>query len=121
MQRSDGAVWLQRRPNTGIWAGLYAPPVYEDAQSLHDAMHSAQAQVQVQVRTPVPMPVPEEQPAFKHVLTHRDIYLHPVLVPWSPEMGEGFLEGPGRWCLPKELGDVGLPAPVRTWLSGVAL
>lgn len=29
-------VWLQRRPSTGIWAGLYSPPIFESQQALED-------------------------------------------------------------------------------------
>ncbi len=109
LQRSDGAVWLQRRPDKGIWAGLYAPLVYEDAQALRDAMHAVQVHVL------------HEWPTFKHVLTHRDIYLHPVLAKWPTESGDASAWGAGRWCLPSALSEVGVPAPVRSWLSEAAL
>ena len=33
-RRDDGAVWLEKRPASGIWAGLYGLPVFD---SVHEA------------------------------------------------------------------------------------
>ena len=33
-QRPDGSVWLEKRPATGIWSGLYCLPVFESDEEL---------------------------------------------------------------------------------------
>ena len=55
-----------------------------------------------------------ELAAFKHVLTHKDLYLHPVQVKlprsWSFDQGGSWFES-DRWS------QLGLPAPVRKPVS----
>ncbi len=104
-----GRVWLERRPATGIWAGLHCTPVFADHAALVAglaAQTGGKGGAQVE---------PRELPAFLHVLTHRDLYLHPVLaevaVPW-PDTAEG------RWAAPVDWAAIGLPAPVRKLLDG---
>ena len=57
----------------------------------------------------------EQQPGpFLHVLTHKDLHLHPVKVLAQKNAMEG---APGQWCAPSQLAAVGLPAPVRSLLQ----
>lgn len=120
-QRADGAVWLQRRPSSGIWAGLYAPPAFEEAPVLNGAAQSALRQAEAPAQAMTADLALEELPVFKHVLTHRDLYLHPVLAHWPEGAGPVPAMGAGRWCLPDEVGRLGLPAPVRSLLSALWL
>lgn len=94
-----GRCWLARRPQQGIWAGLHCPPVAPSRAAL-DALLAPRAQ-------------PEEWPAFTHVLTHRELRLHPVLVRAPPQ---GL---PGDWFAPAEWRALGLPAPIRKLLAGL--
>lgn len=50
---SEKGIWLNRRPETGIWAGLWTPPITE----LTDR--------------------PDEKPVHIHLLTHRRLHLYP--------------------------------------------
>ena len=107
-QDEGGRLWLERRAPAGIWAGLYCPPVYESRQDL-DAAVARQGQ-------------PQDLPAFTHVLTHRDLHLHPVLV-----RGDGLPAAPlcadaprqAGWYTPQQWGGLGLPAPVRKLLAAL--
>lgn len=101
-QAGDGSVWLQKRPSPGVWGGLYCLPVFGSRDALADAL---------------PLPVREnlrDAPAFLHVLTHKDLHLHPVRAELPPAWRgmEGGWFGPGEW--PR----LGLPAPVRKLLEG---
>ncbi len=102
-----GSVWLQRRPERGIWAGLYAPPVFGTEAALHEAVGNGLSALQ-----------PWEP--VSHSLTHRELQLLPhqfdvALDTAAP--GDGAL--PGQWvALPAALG-LGLPAPVRTLLQSL--
>lgn len=99
---NDGAVWLQKRPTPGVWAGLYCLPVFASREALDEVL-PPQASVQ------------EVEP-FVHVLTHKDLHLHPVQVRVSSdwECGEG------RWFEAGEWPELGLPSPIRKFLKGVA-
>lgn len=100
-QAGDGSVWLQKRPTPGVWAGLYCLPVFGSREALEDMLPTASRR---RLR--------EVEP-FVHVLTHKDLHLHPVqaVVPpdWTP--------GEGAWFGAKEWPGVGLPAPVRKFLE----
>lgn len=94
-------VWLQQRPTPGIWAGLYAFPVFASLEDLRAAvpMHAHGALV--------------EQPPRLHVLTHRDLYLHLCVLEGRLDPG---WPGPGAWFKAQDYPALGLPKPVRDWL-----
>jgi A/G-specific adenine glycosylase len=97
----DGCVWLGKRPSPGVWAGLYCFPLFDDRDAL-------QAAVAPQYRAEL-----LDVPAFTHVLTHKDLYLHPVQIqlPYSAMTGaQGVWMGSEAWA------GLGLPAPIRKLL-----
>lgn len=98
----QGRVWMVKRAAKGIWAGLYSLPVFEEESALRSAWpHGRQVQV---------------LPARMHVLTHKDLHLHPWVYdgpsPFPPSM-------PGRWMHAEEWAAAGLPAPVRSLLESL--
>jgi A/G-specific adenine glycosylase len=97
----DGKVWLSPRPVPGVWAGLYCPPLFDSFEAL-------QAAVPVSLRTGL-----ESGEVFKHVLTHKDLYLHPV---WLTASAASLKHLPGAWVASATWPDLGLPAPVRKLL-----
>ena len=62
----DGAVWLEKRPAPGIWAGLYCLPAFESRDALEAAV-PAEGRARLLDHAP-----------FLHVLTHKDLHLHSV-------------------------------------------
>ena len=99
----QGEVWLQQRPQKGIWAGLECLPVFDSREALQSAL-PADAKL-------------EDLDSFLHVLTHRDLYLHPVR--WAvPEAVSGL--PPGGWRAANVWPGLGLPAPVRKLLESEA-
>lgn len=105
LRNERGQVWLHKRPATGIWAGLHCVPTFPDSAALHRSVAMLSSASCLEVR--------ELQP-FVHVLTHRDLHLHPVLVhgamPGGP-MPEGAWFGANQWDA------LGLPAPIRKLLG----
>jgi len=97
----DGSVWLQKRPTPGVWAGLYCLPVFGSRDALEQVLP---ARSRRKLR--------EAEP-FVHVLTHKDLHLHPVeaVVPGEWSAGEG------AWFAMQEWPALGLPAPVRKFLQ----
>ena len=63
--------------------------------------------------TPAQLKKAQVLPPFLHVLTHRDLHLHPVRVPWAQA---AVLTAGGDWFTPAQWGAAGLPAPVRKLL-----
>jgi A/G-specific adenine glycosylase len=55
----------------------------------------------------------EDMPVVKHVLTHKDLYLHPVTLRLHSQKSLG----PGRWFDQPSIPDIGLPAPIRKLLG----
>lgn len=106
----DGAVWLSRRPTPegakdalkSVWAGLYCLEVFENFEAL-------QASVPEKRRCDL-----QELPAFTHVLTHKDLHLHPVRLqlPGAVKLSEQ-----GGWFAADAWPALGLPAPVRKLLE----
>ncbi len=94
----ESQVWLQRRPMSGIWAGLHCTPVFvSEAEALAAVPGGA-----VQVLEPV-----------AHSLTHRELRLHPLLL----DVPAGMSLADGRWWAMRALQGVGLPAPLRSLLD----
>jgi len=98
----DGAVWLSRRPTPGVWAGLYCLPLFVDRQALQTvAVQTGESDF-------------KDLPAFKHVLTHKDLYLHPVL--WRLH-ARPTLPLEGQWVDAAQVAQLGLPAPIKKLLQ----
>ncbi len=104
-ERADGAVWLQRRPVSGIWGGLYCLPVFGTEDELLSLL-----------------PMPQQNrlqalPPFVHVLTHKDLRLSPMLLELSArEAKAASFSDSGAWFARTAWEGLGLPAPIRKLL-----
>jgi A/G-specific adenine glycosylase len=107
------AVWVLRRPQTGVWAGLWSWPEFDSPQAVLAWLAAWPGQTEV-------------LPAFTHVLTHFDWELSPVrhtLAGTQAEQAPELLarlqaQWPqGRWLARQEWEQAGLPAPVRKLLG----
>lgn len=96
-----GAVWMEQRPQTGIWAGLYCLPVFE-SHALLTSFVATKCK-----------PTLQDMPVLKHVLTHKDLYMHPVVL----DLNKPALLGQGRWFDQSLLVALGMPAPIRKLIS----
>jgi A/G-specific adenine glycosylase len=88
IENARGELLLERRPERGIWGGLWCPPVVEGRR--------AGARVI------------ERLPVIHHAFTHYDLELRPVRVRATRR--------PGDWVKLRALSRYGLPAPVRRLL-----
>jgi A/G-specific adenine glycosylase len=101
-QAPDGAVWLSKRPITGVWGGLYCFPWLDERAALEALV------------PPSYRPALQDVAAFTHVLTHKDLHLHPVRVQ-LPNSATAHLDG--VWMSAQTWPALGLPAPVRKLLE----
>ena len=101
-RNAQGDVYLTRRPDSGIWAGLFCFPVFADEVQLRAALGEA-AQSGLTA-----------MPVFTHVLTHRDLHVHAfhVALPAATRLAL-----PGQWVAAQDWPGLGLPAPVRRLLQ----
>ena len=98
----EGSTWLEKRSAPGIWAGLYCLPVFDSRDAL-------QAALPTRVRSRL-----QDGEPFLHVLTHKDLHLHPVAVEMS---GRSLRTPHGAWFSGNDLQQLGLPAPIRRLLE----
>ncbi len=107
-QRPDGSVWLEKRPVSGIWGGLYCLPVFDNDDALKDFLPAG-----VQSRL-------EPLPHFVHVLTHRDLHLAPWIAGFragqAMPTAKDAVAPTGAWFGPAQWPGLGLPAPIRKLL-----
>ncbi len=89
----QGQVLLQQRPATGVWAGLWTLPMFDDEGSARAALLGS---------------VVETLPRIQHALTHFDWVLHTLRVQEPAQ-----LMSEGTWVARERLGDYALPAPLK--------
>ena len=94
-------VWLEKRPRAAIWAGLYCLPVFDSRDELLEAALPRRARDRA-----------ADAAAFLHVLTHKDLHLHPVSAAATRAAGEALDAKPALVCR-RQWPALGLPAPVR--------
>jgi A/G-specific adenine glycosylase len=98
-------VWLERRPPTGVWAGLWSLPAFADLDALRETIRGWPGQGHA-------------LPAFSHALTHFDWRLQP----WRHELPHAVDSAlpRGRWWTVADALQLGLPAPVRKLLAAAS-
>ena len=108
--REDGDVLLERRPETGVWGGLWCLPEFATAAQATDYAHQA-----LNGASARPMPLAP----VEHAFTHFHLVITPLLAHCSGTADKG-LSGQTVWyraCAPAK---VGLPAPIRLLLEKLA-
>ena len=109
-----GELWLEQRPATGVWAGLWSLPEFDSAGGFEAASAAWPGQG-------------ESLPSFTHVLTHLDWRLHPIRWTLPERLGaarRAQIESAwptGRWFGLDEALAAGLPSPLRKLLLAHAL
>ncbi|HUR39557.1 MAG TPA: A/G-specific adenine glycosylase [Verrucomicrobiae bacterium] len=93
IENARGELLLQRRPERGIWGGLWCPPVRE-SRALPRGLRKL-----------------GELPAIRHGFTHYELTLTPVRL---RAYGGRFA---GEWVAREALRTYGLPAPVKKLLA----
>ena len=103
--RADGAVFLEQRPTPGVWAGLYCLPVFDSFEALSAAVSSDDVSLL------------QDGEVFKHVLTHKDLHIHPVRLQMPEKSKPAALNIEGSWVAASDWPKLGLPAPIRKLLN----
>lgn len=108
-QLADGSVLLQRRPESGVWGGLWSPPEFDTPES---ALQFCQTHLSGADQRLQPMA------SIEHAFTHFDLHIHPFKVRCAG-VG-GVMEGAGTlWYNPRSPQRVGLPAPIQSLIENL--
>ena len=106
LQAPDGAVWLETRPQRGLWGGLHGFPEFDSAASLDGWL--------IGKALPV-AELPEPLAVLRHAFTHFDLDIRPVRVRLS-SVPSRVAESEGLWYNTRNPARVGLAAPVTELL-----
>jgi A/G-specific adenine glycosylase len=108
--RPDGAVRLEKRPDAGIWGGLWCLPEFADVNAAQLFAHSALGGVAGGASA---------LGNITHGFTHFELSITPLVVRCHGDAR--VCEGPAAlWYHPKMPQSVGLPAPVRALVEKMA-
>jgi A/G-specific adenine glycosylase len=128
---AEGGIFLERRPERGIWGGLWCPPEFASATA---------AVAWAQSGFPKWRGAPQALTPVAHAFTHFDLEIVPLLLEGAPPSPSAAAQAaiqaaraagipvvadelpspPGLWYNPRAAGGpaaVGLPAPVRALLD----
>jgi A/G-specific adenine glycosylase len=83
----------------GVWAGLYCLPLFDSRDELARVLPR-----RAKLR---------ELPPFVHVLTHKDLHLHPV----ECDLSATWAAPEGGWFARAQIASLGLPTPIRKLLD----
>jgi A/G-specific adenine glycosylase len=106
-----GQIWLERRPDSGVWAGLWSLPEFDAPRGLEVASAGWPGGAQA-------------LPSLVHALTHFDWTLHPVRWSLPARCGAARVSKivsawpTGRWFRRGDALGLGLPAPLRKLFLG---
>jgi A/G-specific adenine glycosylase len=108
--RGDGSVLLERRPESGVWGGLWCLPEFETLPAALSYAGTSLEKVQGKPRT---------LGLVEHAFTHFDLVITPLLVRCAGN-GRVVEEAGSVWYDTRIPARVGLPAPVKTLLEDLA-
>jgi len=106
--RESGAVLLERRPESGVWGGLWCLPEFATPTA---------AVAYVRSQLDAGASAPERLAELEHAFTHFDLRITPLLVRCS---ALAVMEEGTAWYNIREPGRIGLPAPITALLSRLA-
>jgi A/G-specific adenine glycosylase len=105
-----GSVWLERRPESGVWGGLWCLPEFTTASAAAAFIRNSFGELADAAR---PLAT------LEHAFTHFDLRITPLLVHCTGE-AERVEEGRGLWYNLREPVRIGLPAPISVLLARLA-
>ncbi|MFZ9049418.1 MAG: A/G-specific adenine glycosylase [Steroidobacteraceae bacterium] len=106
LQAPEGAVWLETRPQRGLWGGLHGLPEFDSMEGVK-AWLSAAGVAAVEA--------PEQLAILRHAFTHFDLDILPVRLRLEA-VPDRVADSEGLWYNTRQPARVGLAAPVTELL-----
>jgi A/G-specific adenine glycosylase len=107
IRNAEGALFLHKRNAKGIWGGLWCVPCLDSMQQLY-ALAAEFGLTANELN---------EGAEISHRLTHRQLQILPFSALINAESSVNSLSIAGKWVLPENLADYGLPRPLHAYLS----
>jgi A/G-specific adenine glycosylase len=101
-------IWLEQRPQQGIWGGLWSLPQYESHQELLAQLEPVLQSSAKQASSLI------KWRKFRHSFSHYHLDIEPIKV---VQVAEVPLQRQGRWHNLTQAVELGLPAPVKRLLD----
>lgn len=103
-----GEIWLEQRPPSGIWGGLWSLPEFSDTAAAEAAAAALLSHASAA----------EALPSRRHTFSHFHLDINPLLIYGRAKKRAA--EAGGRWQQPLGVAGIGLAAPVERLLAEVA-
>ena len=105
--RKDGSVLLEKRPDSGIWGGLWCLPEFDTASAAGSYIRQQLCDAAAQ---------PQALRSLEHAFTHFDLVITPMLASCGGHAG---VMDAARtvWYNAREPARLGLPAPIKLLLE----
>ncbi|WP_413112975.1 A/G-specific adenine glycosylase [Thaumasiovibrio sp. DFM-14] len=107
---AEHSVWLEKRPNSGLWGGLFCFPQYDSQQALITAVEQHYPDADTLT----------VMDGFRHTFSHYHLDITPVLVPLAQIPQNIMEDGQGLWYNLQHPDAVGLATPVARLLTELA-
>lgn len=104
----EGQVWLEQRPQQGIWGGLWCFPQTCAMEQVHHALQTRAFDARGDT---------QQLPPFRHTFSHYHLDIEPLEVAVDTA---GPCDNNGRWVNPQNPGKLGLAAPVKKLLASLS-
>ena len=101
-------VYLEKRPSTGIWGGLWSFPEFTSRDALQNWCDQSNIR---------PVMEAEMWPVFRHTFSHFHLDITPCCIKLQNPVGSVMEAGQGVWYKPPHCGALGLAAPVQRLLT----
>ncbi len=108
--RADGSVLLERRPESGVWGGLWCLPEFDTETAARAFMRESLVARGSE---------PQALSTFEHAFTHFSLVVRPMLVHCGGAASV-MEEGTSLWYNVRAPARVGLPAPISALLTRLA-
>jgi A/G-specific adenine glycosylase len=108
--REDRTVLLERRPESGVWGGLWCLPEFDTLSAARVFADQSLKRLQGE---------PEALDVMQHSFTHFDLVISPLLTRCSGPAGV-MDDNQSLWYNTHEPARIGLPAPIKTLLDRLA-
>jgi A/G-specific adenine glycosylase len=103
----DESVFLERRPESGVWGGLWCLPEFESESAAHSFAQSALSKAQGALQA---------LGQVEHAFTHFDLIITPLLTQCAGSAPR--IDGAQSvWYNLRDPARIGLPAPIKTLLE----
>ncbi|WP_038173632.1 A/G-specific adenine glycosylase [Vibrio pacinii] len=111
MLHYNGYVWLEQRPQTGIWGGLFCFPENQHADLSHPLEIRGVTSATIKRQT--------QLIAFRHTFSHYHLDITPILLDLSKQPDVIMEASKGLWYNLSQPEEIGLAAPVKQLLQSL--